>query len=58
MLSFSATVVLIVITIIIYFVFMKEFRVKKKITEFPVKFPEDKVKVSSNILYVGLHNLK
>lgn len=47
MLSFSATVVLIVIAIIIYFVFMNEFRVKKKITEFPVKFPEDKVKVST-----------
>jgi len=46
MLSFTATVVLLVIAVIIYFIFLKEYRVKKKITDFPVKFPDDKNKVS------------
>lgn len=54
MLSFTATAVLIVIAVIIYFVFIKEFRVKKKIVDFPVKFPEDKNKVSPNCSHKAL----
>ncbi|XP_053375497.1 conditioned medium factor receptor 1-like [Mercenaria mercenaria] len=47
MLSFTACAVLFVIALIIYFVFNREFIFKKKITDFEVKFPEDKNKEKS-----------
>lgn len=43
MLSFTACFVLLIILVIICFVFNREFKSKKKVTDFEVKFPEDKI---------------
>jgi len=52
MLPFSALLVLFIIAIVLLYVFKKEYVVKKKVQDFPVKFPEDKDKVQYNILFV------
>ncbi|XP_060579987.1 conditioned medium factor receptor 1-like [Ruditapes philippinarum] len=51
MLSFTSSVVIFLILIVIYFVFRREFVIKKKIADFEVKFPDDKNKTDDRSWY-------
>ncbi|WAR02684.1 CMFB-like protein [Mya arenaria] len=44
MLPLSACLVIVFIAVVLYFVSVREFKVKKTVKDFPVKFPEDKLK--------------